>query len=238
MADPVFDEITIGATSPISAISADFVIHGGTLNVIGITLPNAPGGSGATGDYVAIAAGFGDGAGNGGSVFISSGEGGTSGNGGAVHISAANGGASSGTGGGFIIAAGRGPAGAGGTFKMKGGPGAYEGGALTAVGGDATIDGPGGSIVFQAGGGAGFGNGGDVSFTRGNGVLNGNYLFAGMATTDPAVADALWSGNGVLLMSGATLATALAATDLSALPVADPGGGLVWLKAGDLHVGA
>lgn len=58
-----------------------------------------------------------------------------------------------------------------------------------------------------------------------------------LATSDPLVADTIWADAGALVKTGTTLATALAALNLSGLPIADPGGGKLWLKAGVLTVG-
>jgi hypothetical protein len=112
-------------------------------------------------------------------------------------------------------------------------------GTMTAVSAAAASGDPGNPIILTAGAGDTNGDGGDITLTPGAGAGAGRngQLVPVLPTADPTVTDAVWSDNGVLTQSGATLAAAFAAADLSALPVADPGGGLPWLSAGVLKVG-
>lgn len=54
----------------------------------------------------------------------------------------------------------------------------------------------------------------------------------------PSGATGATGATGASGATGVFTMAAFAATDLSALPTSDPGGGRPWLKAGDIHVGA
>jgi hypothetical protein len=65
------------------------------------------------------------------------------------------------------------------------------------------------------------------------------YPVVGPATPDmTAIVRQHNDGNTYRATGRATVLVELATHDFSGLPTADPGGGRVWLKAGNLHVGS
>ncbi len=132
-------------------------------------------------------------------------------------------------------------AGAGGALAItSGNTTSGTSGALTVSSGTASA-GNSGAVRVRSGTAVGGGKvSGDVSLEVGaatGGATAGRVKLVNLSVADPVVADAIWADHGALVMSGTTLATALTTLNLSGMPVADPGGGKLWLKAGDLHVG-
>lgn len=184
------------------------VVMGGTLAndwpFSGAALEGADGGS--------ISAACGNGTSGGGGEFFAAGGDGTT-RGGDAGLYSGDGGSD--VGGTVNLVAGASSADAGGAVNVTSGAGDTSGGAINITGGaGATVNG--GDVNITPGGGGV--DGGDFTLTlpsAGSG-RQGLFVLANVPTSDPAVTDAVYRNNGVLLFSGTAGVAAVVGNDGSA----------------------
>lgn len=218
--------------------------------------------SNGAGGAMAFGSGAGKGEADGGLISFTAGASGAgaTGAGGPIVIYAGNSLATDGGGGGIGMVAGTAAGtGAGGSVAVQGGAGSGTTGSLggnitIAAGNGAGGDSDGGNAGLRGGTATGTGfagwvsiqggtagdpgsTGGSITIQAGTGTTAGQILLPTLPTSDPAVSTALWADNGLVVFSGSTAASSFAASNLSGLPVADPGGGKPWLNGGVLQVG-